>query len=117
MRFRYSTSGASQNEFDSLPRVPLVLCCESARVEALGLVDSGATINVLPYELGVALGAKWDGSQSVDLACRESRRSARDARVFNGSSRNVAAGTVGICLDAQSERATDFRANQLFYGV
>lgn len=43
MRFRYSTSDASQDEFDSLPRVPLVLCREGPTAEEIGLVDSGAT--------------------------------------------------------------------------
>jgi hypothetical protein len=46
MRFRYSTTDPSQNEFDSLSRVPLILRREGRTVEALGLVDSGATINV-----------------------------------------------------------------------
>ena len=34
-------------------------------VEALGLVDSGATINVLPYEMGLRLGAAWDESKAI----------------------------------------------------
>lgn len=34
-------------------------------VEALGLVDSGATINVLPYEIGLRLGAVWDESKAI----------------------------------------------------
>lgn len=29
-------------------------------VEAIGLVDSGATVNVLPFELGLQLGGIWD---------------------------------------------------------
>ncbi|MGD1910474.1 MAG: hypothetical protein ACFB2X_06370 [Rivularia sp. (in: cyanobacteria)] len=57
MRFRYSTSNPSQNEFDSLPRIPLILLRENFSVETIGLADSGATINVLPYEIGVQLGA------------------------------------------------------------
>jgi len=60
MRFKYSTTDPSQDEFDSLPRLPLVLCSTSQSVEVVGLVDSAATINVLPYEVGVRLGATWD---------------------------------------------------------
>lgn len=26
----------------------------------MGLVDSGATVNVLPYEVGIQLGAQWE---------------------------------------------------------
>ena len=60
MRFKYSTTGPSQNEFDSLPRLPLVLRLANQSVEVVGLVDSGATVNVLPYEVGLRLGAIWD---------------------------------------------------------
>ncbi|MGM3307407.1 hypothetical protein ACSQ6I_15765 [Anabaena sp. WFMT] len=65
MRFKYSKSHPSQNEFDSLPRVPLVLRRGDQIVEALGLVDSGATINVLPYEIGLQLGGVWDESKAI----------------------------------------------------
>jgi hypothetical protein len=60
MRFKYSTTDPSQDEFDSLPRLPLVIRSTSQSVEVVGLVDSAATINVLPYEVGVRLGATWD---------------------------------------------------------
>ena len=59
MRFRYSTADAAQGEADALPRIPLVLRGEQA-VEVVGLVDSGATVSVLPYEVGIRLGATWD---------------------------------------------------------
>lgn len=42
MRFRYSTTSPTQNEFDSLPRLPLLLQRGEHRIEATGLVDSGA---------------------------------------------------------------------------
>ncbi|MEM9220061.1 MAG: hypothetical protein AAGD25_37760 [Cyanobacteria bacterium P01_F01_bin.150] len=65
MRFRYSTTNSSQNEFDSLPRLPLIIRREERTIEALGLVDSGATVNVMPCELGLQLGAIWDDSQAI----------------------------------------------------
>ncbi len=65
MRFKYSTTDRSQNEFDSLPRVPLKLIKEKSIFEGLGLVDSGATVNVLPYEVGIKLGAIWDENQAI----------------------------------------------------
>lgn len=60
MRFKYLTTDPSQDEFDSLRRVPLVLRSNSQSVEVVGLVDSASTVNVLPYEIGVRLGATWD---------------------------------------------------------
>ena len=65
MRFKYSTTHPTQNEFDSLPRMPLGLSRANQRIEAVGLVDSGATVNVLPYELGLQLGGVWDNSKAI----------------------------------------------------
>ncbi len=65
MPLHYSTTDPSQNEFDSLPRVPIILHREGRTVESLGLVDSGATINVMPYELGLQLGAIWEDSRAI----------------------------------------------------
>lgn len=65
MRFQYSTTDTSQNEFDSLPRIPLILRRENRVVEALGLVDSGATVNVLPEEIGIQLGGAWDDRRAI----------------------------------------------------
>lgn len=60
MRFQYSTSDPSQDEFDSLPRIPLTLRYNSQQLDVLGLVDSGSTVSVLPHDLGLQLGARWD---------------------------------------------------------
>ncbi|MEQ8998275.1 MAG: hypothetical protein RID53_17405 [Coleofasciculus sp. B1-GNL1-01] len=65
MRFKYSTTSPNQNEFDSLPRLPLILHQEDQRIEAIGLVDSGATVNVLPFELGLQLGGIWDDRSAI----------------------------------------------------
>jgi hypothetical protein len=47
------------DELDSLPRLPLILHYREQHVEAIGLVDSGSTVNVLPHRVGLALGALW----------------------------------------------------------
>jgi len=60
MRFNYTLSDPSQNESDSLPRLTMHLKCEREEIEVTGLVDSGATVNVLPYEVGIRLGEIWD---------------------------------------------------------
>jgi hypothetical protein len=33
---------------------------EQKQIEAKGLVDSGSTLNVLPYDVGVKLGFEWE---------------------------------------------------------
>ncbi len=69
MRFKYSTTGPFQDEFDALPRLPLVLHYDGRQIEVIGLVDSGATVNVLPYDMGLELGAVWDdGKATIRLA-------------------------------------------------
>ncbi len=64
MRFRYSTIDPSQDEFDSLPRVPLILRRENQQIEVVGLLDSGATVNILPYAAGIELRAVWDDDKA-----------------------------------------------------
>lgn len=65
MRFNYSTTDSSQNEFDSLPRIPLILRNKNQAIEVVGLVDSGATVNVLPYDVGIQLGGSWDDGRAI----------------------------------------------------
>ena len=65
MRRPYSITNASQNEFDLLPRLPLILMKDDRQIEYLGLVDSGATVNVLPYEVDLELGATWDDRKAI----------------------------------------------------
>jgi hypothetical protein len=48
MRFAYSTTDPSQSDLDSLPRLPLTLRYGQRQISALGLVDSGAIVEVLP---------------------------------------------------------------------
>ena len=64
MKLKYSLSNPSQNEFDSLPWLDFSLGYKRKRINVTGLVDSGATVNVLPYEIGVRLGVKWDDSKT-----------------------------------------------------
>jgi hypothetical protein len=65
MRFSYSTTHQSHTQLDSLPRLPLTLKLNNISIEVFGLVDSGATINVLPFSIGQQLGAIWDPQKAV----------------------------------------------------
>lgn len=54
---------------DALPKLPLTLTYRSSSVEVSGLLDTGASVNVLPYSIGVQLGAIWEEQTiSVTLA-------------------------------------------------
>lgn len=43
-----------------MPRLPLTLTYGGQSVEVVGLLDTGAAINVLPYRVGLAMGAVWE---------------------------------------------------------
>ncbi len=64
MRVRYSTTDPAQDEYDSLPRLAVTLRLNNRSMEVVGIVDSGATVNVLPYSVGLRLGAIWDARKA-----------------------------------------------------
>ena len=49
-----------------LPYLPLTLSLENNILEVSGLLDTGATVNVLPYQVGIKLGAVWE-QQTIPL--------------------------------------------------
>lgn len=65
MRFQYSITSPKQDQDDAMPRVPVTLHLSNRQIQAIALVDSGATINVLPFELGQQLGAVWDDAKAL----------------------------------------------------
>ncbi len=48
-----------------MPLLPVTFTPLSSPITLLGLVDSGATVNVLPYDLGLRLGLVWDDIRMV----------------------------------------------------
>lgn len=43
-----------------MPLLNLTLCANGEEQEVLALLDTGATVNVLPYSVGLALGFIWE---------------------------------------------------------
>ncbi len=50
----------------ALPNIPITLSYTNRAISAYALLDTGATVNVLPYEMGIQLGAIWE-EQTVRL--------------------------------------------------
>ncbi len=50
----------------ALPTIPITLSYSGCSVSANALLDTGSTINLLPYDLGLQLGAIWE-EQTVHL--------------------------------------------------
>jgi len=59
-RFPYSQSQAFPNLQGGLPFLPITLTNADFSVEVSALADSGSTINVLPYVIGIRLGLIWE---------------------------------------------------------
>lgn len=59
-RFPYVEVDALLGAASALPYVPITLGYGDRELAVSALVDSGATLNVLPYDLGVQLGVIWD---------------------------------------------------------
>jgi hypothetical protein len=78
-----------------MPYLPLTLSLDGQSLNTEGLLDTGASVNVLPYELGLQLGLIWeDETLSVLLAGNLARFEARavvvDAQVSSFPTINLA---------------------------
>ncbi|MGD2182980.1 hypothetical protein [Lusitaniella coriacea] len=45
---------------EPLPTIPIILSYADSSVSANALLDTGSTVNLLPYDIGLQLGAIWD---------------------------------------------------------
>ena len=59
-RFEYVEADPSLGSASALPYAPITLQFGERELRASALVDSGSTLNVLPYDLGLELGAVWE---------------------------------------------------------
>jgi hypothetical protein len=66
-RFPYVQVDPSLGAASALPYMPITLIHGQQEIGASALVDSGAALNVLPFNLGVQLGAEWE-QQTVPVA-------------------------------------------------
>ena len=59
-RYPYIAADSELGEASLRPYLPLKLAYREHSIEATGLLDTGATVNVLPWQLGIDLGAIWE---------------------------------------------------------
>jgi hypothetical protein len=72
LRFPYTATRTRSGDALLRPQVPLVLAYGGNSLETVGLLDSGADVNLLPYRVGADLGADW--SSTCPATSRASRR-------------------------------------------
>lgn len=94
-RFPYKIIDSRLGMVDRMPYLPLTLSIDGQALNTEGLLDTGASVNVLPYELGIQLGLIWENETlSVVLAGNLDRFEARavvvDAQVSSFPRVNLA---------------------------
>ncbi len=60
VRFAYADTEASRSDGSLLAYVPITLHHETYSLAVAGLLDTGSTVNVLPYPIGLQLGLVWE---------------------------------------------------------
>jgi Aspartyl protease len=65
---------------EALPTIPITLSCADFFVSN-ALLDTGSTVNLLPYDIGLQLGASWD-RQTIRLPLAGNLASAEARGVF-----------------------------------
>lgn len=68
-RFPYLSSRNARGEISARPMLPIALMLSGMRLDVVGLVDSGADVNVLPFSVGLQLGSVWEEQRtSLELS-------------------------------------------------
>lgn len=93
-RFNYQQVESRFLQSNFLPMIPISLTRSSKTIESSGLLDTGSTVNLLPYSLGLELGAVWEEqmilpSLSGNLANFEARGLAVKAKIFDFEAVNL----------------------------
>ena len=65
-RFLFTEQTNSFGQSSIMPYLPLKLNNGHHSTEVMALLDTGASINVLPYKIGLQLGASWE-AQTVPI--------------------------------------------------
>jgi hypothetical protein len=78
LSFPFVSNDSSLGEIGFRPILPITLMRREATVNALALLDTGASVNVLPYGIGLNLGLAWERQTTIlsltgNLAQHESR--------------------------------------------
>lgn len=60
IRFAYTNGESGRQQATLLAYLPVILSNESSSLTVSGLLDTGSTVNVLPYTIGLQLGLTWE---------------------------------------------------------
>ncbi len=60
MRFEFTSLPTQKGEGALMPFLPLILRFGEREIKTHGLLDTGSTVNVLPFSTGLELGSVWE---------------------------------------------------------
>jgi len=73
--FPFIVTDPAFGEASRLPYMPITIQLQGQSLSVSALLDTGSAVNVLPYEVGLQLGAIWERQQFVSPATwRRNRR-------------------------------------------
>ncbi|MBE8992692.1 hypothetical protein [Nostoc sp. LEGE 12450] len=89
-RFLFTERTDSFGRVSTMPYLPMTLSNGNKSLEVVALLDTGASVNVLPYQIGLELGAVWEQQTvpiilSGNLAENEARGLVVSGKVANFS--------------------------------
>ncbi|HLP88397.1 MAG TPA: retroviral-like aspartic protease [Nostocaceae cyanobacterium] len=81
---RYNRAGIA----DFVPHLPFTLTNRELNLDVIGLLDTGSSVNVLPYSIGLHLGKIWEEQTTImelggNLSRIETRGVILSARICN----------------------------------
>jgi hypothetical protein len=65
VQYSFISTNIARGELGFRPFLPIVLSNEQQTISLSALLDTGATVNVLPYSIGVELGCEWERQTNV----------------------------------------------------
>ena len=116
-KYPYVAADSELGEASLQPYLPLTLTYQKSSIEVVGLLDTGAMVNVLPWQLGIDLGAVWaEQTNSLQLTGNLAQY---EARVLLVSAVIGQFEPVRLAFAwTQAEKVPLFvRPGQLFHGV
>jgi hypothetical protein len=113
VRFPYLDIDPAHPGASRLPYVPLTLAHDQLTLALSGLLDTGATVNVLPYPSGLQLGLNWTQQTTPIQLTGNFSPGSRACRGALSNNRVLAPRSLGIRLDTAHHRASAVRPSQL----
>lgn len=114
-RFPYINAHPAIGEAGFRPFMLITLMYQQSLIATSALLDTGATVNVLPYPLGLELGYVWERqTASLNLTGNLAQYEARVVTVDAGVGRFE---PTRVRLDKSCRSSANFGTGKLLYGV